>query len=175
MKSLLFLLVTVFAVPPAHATHVVGLGSKTVEKCAYALDPAIALIRKLKYPEDWTVYVTCSDSQWQTLRQESGATTNYAFTDLAQKSSFMRGQMFRDSMPDVTQWRYTPETVFAHELGHIRCYLNNPTNRKCRSEAAAEKWAGQPAKTVRTVDPWMPSPIERNRPIQPPHHGRYPD
>jgi hypothetical protein len=145
MKPLLFLLVTVFAVPPAHATHVVGLGSKTVEKCAYALDPAVALMRKLNYPEDWTVYVTCSDFQWETLRQESGATTSYAFTNLAQTIFFMRGEMFRDSMPDVRQWRYTPETVFAHELGHIRCYLNNPKNGKCRSEAAAEKCAGQPA------------------------------
>jgi len=174
MKPLLFLLVTVFAVPPAHASHVVGLGSKTVERCAYAIDPTVALLRKLSYPADWTVYLTCTESMWQTMRQKSGATTSYAFTSFADKSTVMRGEMFRDILPDVRQWRYTPETVFAHELGHIRCYLNNPKNRKCRSEAAAEKWADRPPKTVPTLDLW--SPTERNRTAPPPQRsGRYPD
>jgi hypothetical protein len=51
MKPLLFLLlVTVFAVPPARASHVIGLDSKTVERCSYAIDPTVALLRKLPYP-----------------------------------------------------------------------------------------------------------------------------
>jgi len=175
MKPLLFLLlVTVFAVPPARASHVVGLGSKTVERCAYAIDPTVALLRKLAYPADWTVYITCIESMWQTMRQRSGATTSYAFTSFGDKSTVMRGEMFRDVLPDVRQWRYTPETIFAHELGHIRCYLNNPQNRKCRDEDTAWKWAGQSAKSVPTLDPWVPT---EHRSIAPPpqRSRRYPD
>jgi len=172
MKPLLFLLVTVFAVPPARASHVVGLDSKTVERCSYAIDPTVALLRKLPYPADWTVYVTCTDSMWQTMRQRPGATSSYAFTSFRDKSTVMRGEMFRDVLPDVRQWRYTPETIFAHELGHIRCYLNNPKNRKCRDEDTAWKWAGQPAKSVPTLDPWMPMEHRSTAPLPLPHRSR---
>jgi len=92
-------------------------GGPGLEACNYAVNPTVDLVTKLHYPPDWTVVLACDDVAWEHLRLHSGATTNYAFTFFKRKMTIVRGAIFINPM----EWEYSPEEVFRHELGHIRC------------------------------------------------------
>jgi hypothetical protein len=111
-----------------HAVNVIAAGTKTVEACAFAVNPAAEIVRHLPYPEDWKVVVVCNEIVWDTLMKQKSVEylTDYAFTFQPNHVTFIRAKVFAERM------RYTPEQVLRHELGHIMC--------KCDDEERAWNW-----------------------------------
>jgi hypothetical protein len=92
---------------------------------------AYEVIRSLPvaYPKDWTIVVTCTESEWQYVRRKADAMqTNNAFTNLEHRITIIHGQIFLDP----PQFR-PAQLILLHELGHITC--------RCDSEDKAEDWA----------------------------------
>lgn len=112
-----------------YAATVIAAGTKTVEACAFAVNPAAEIVSQLPYPDDWKVVVVCNEILWDTLMKQKNLEylTDYAFTFQLNRVTFIRAKVFAERM------RYTPEQVLRHELGHIMC--------KCDDEDRAWNWA----------------------------------
>src|SRR5215470_5266135 len=114
---------------PTHAATVIAAGTKTVEACSFALDPAAKIVGRLPYPSDWKVVVVCNENVWDMLMKQSKVNyvSDYAFTYRPNRITFIRAKIFAERM------KYSPEQVLKHELGHIVC--------KCDDEEVAWRWA----------------------------------
>jgi hypothetical protein len=76
------------------------------------------------YPSDWTIDVMCTDISWNELCQIADQKkTGTAFTVLAKRQTFVRGDVFNHARSAYRQ-------TMAHELGHVLC--------KCASEEIAD-------------------------------------
>lgn len=130
---LLFLIVSVAV--QSGASTVIAAGTKTVEACGFAVNPAAQIIGQLPYPADWKVVVVCNENVWDTLLRQQGVNfaSNYAFTYLPNHVTFIRARVFLERM------NYSPEQVLKHELGHILC--------DCDNEEVAWRWAATQSKT----------------------------
>lgn len=112
-----------------YAATVIAAGTKTVEACAFAVNPAAEIVSQLPYPDEWKVVVVCNEIVWDMLMKQKNVEylTDYAFTFQPNRVTFIRARVF------VERMRYTPEQVLRHELGHIMC--------KCDDEDRAWNWA----------------------------------
>lgn len=112
-----------------YGATVLAAGTKTVEACAFAVNPAAEIVGQLPYPDDWKVVVVCNEIVWDMLMKQKNVDylTDYAFTFQPNRVTFIRAKIFAERMP------YTPEQVLRHELGHIIC--------KCDDEDRAWNWA----------------------------------
>jgi hypothetical protein len=102
----------------------------TSKSCA-ALPAAVQIINHLPtaYPRDWTVVITCSDSDWHYLQRKADAFgTIDAFTNIKGKTTVIRGEIFLN--PRIGR---SARVVLLHELGHITC--------QCGDEDTAEEFA----------------------------------
>jgi len=134
----LFLLLG-FTAFPLWATEV-AVTTKTVKACDFALNPTLAIIKRVPHPSNWKVVIVCTDMEWDRLLmldKRIEHISNYAFTRFSPNDptirpvTYIRGHLFVENPP----FNYRPERVLKHELGHIFC--------KCMNEDTASNWADQ--------------------------------
>src|SRR5262245_40002743 len=115
-EVILLLLFASFATQ-SHAATVFAAGTKTVEACAFAVNPTAKIVSNLHYPAAWKIVVVCNENMWDTLMRQANVNfvSNYAFTFQPNHVTFIRAKIFLERMT------YTPEQVLEHELGHIMC------------------------------------------------------
>jgi hypothetical protein len=105
----------------ADAASIKVLAAKTIQ--CQALQPLLADLNTLHFPSDWTVYVACDVSTWQTIlvRSDNLGKTGAAFTDRTRKFTIINGMMYAPMFPFQPYTQKTPQRVLKHELGHITC------------------------------------------------------
>src|ERR1700758_3507247 len=81
-----------FAAPGA---TVIAAGTKTVEACGFAVNPAAQIISKLPYPANWKIVVVCNDNVWDTLMRQRRVNfiSKYAFTFQPNGVTFIRAKV----------------------------------------------------------------------------------
>ena len=116
---------------PGYAATVIAAGTKTIEACAFAVNPAAEIVSRMPYPADWKIVVVCNEIMWNMLMKRSKVNyiSDYAFTYQPNRVTFIRAKVFAERM------KYTPEKALKHELGHIMC--------KCDNEDVAWNWAAK--------------------------------
>jgi len=84
-----------------------------------------AELKDLRFPDHWTIEITCTPIAWQQAQQRAGGVpTTTAFSQLNNRVTVLNGAIFR-------ALRSSYRRVIAHELGHVTC--------GCSDEYDAEK------------------------------------
>jgi hypothetical protein len=107
-----------------HGPHIVSLGGTADGACLKTLQALQREMVLLRFPDEWTVAVTCNSVTWgQAKRRAGNPSTSTAFTGLTSKWTVINSDVVRGLTPIF-------QHTLAHELGHIRC--------NCVDESRAE-------------------------------------
>jgi hypothetical protein len=120
----------------AHASvKVVSVGVKTPTECP-ALQPLVADLKDVQFPDGWTVYVTCTARAWDDAGRQldTRGRTNAAMTSQTGYFTVINGAVYSSSFDWTGTRQRTGKEVLRHERGHILC--------RCNDEDKADKAAG---------------------------------
>jgi len=104
------------------AVNIIALGVNKPADCP-ALRPLLEDLKAVQFPNNWTVYVTCSDVTWQKViqREDVEGLTSVGITDRLHKLTIINGTMYSPLFSFDRQAQRTPVRILKHELGHIVC------------------------------------------------------
>jgi len=104
------------------AANIVALGVNKPADCP-ALRPLLEDLKAVQFPNNWTVYVACSDVVWQKIiqREDVEGLTSVGITDRVHKLTIINGAMYSPLFSFDRQVQRTPVRILKHELGHIIC------------------------------------------------------
>jgi hypothetical protein len=104
------------------AANIVALGVNKPADCA-ALAPLLDDLKTVQFPNNWTVYIACSDVTWRKViqREDVEGLTSAGITDRVHKLTIINGGMYFPLFSFDRQVQKTPVRILKHELGHIVC------------------------------------------------------
>ena len=123
MKNLFRLAAIIAAlVSSVSAANIIALGVNKPTDCA-ALAPLLEDMKTVQFPNNWTVYIACSDVTWQKViqREDVEGLTSAGITDRVHKLTIINGGMYSPLFSFDRQVQKTPVRILKHELGHIVC------------------------------------------------------
>ena len=119
------------------SVKVISVGVKRPAECR-ALEPLVADLNSVQFPNGWTIFVACTASAWDdAVRQlDTWGRTNVAMTSQARHFTVINGAVYSPAFDWTRTRQRTGKEILRHELGHI-FYRDD------------EDEAGQSARTVR--------------------------
>ncbi|HEY1247766.1 MAG TPA: hypothetical protein VGE97_02140 [Nitrososphaera sp.] len=104
------------------AVNVIALGVNKPADCA-ALAPLLEDMKTVQFPNNWTIYIACSDVVWQRIiqREDVEGLTSAGITDRVHKLTIINGAVYSPLFSFDRQVQKTPMRILKHELGHITC------------------------------------------------------
>lgn len=123
MKNLFRLAAIIAAlVNSVSAANIIALGVNKPADCS-ALAPLLEDLKTVQFPNNWTVYVACSDVTWQKIvqREDVQGMTGVGITDRTHKLTIINGAMYSPLFSFNRQAQRNPVRILKHELGHVVC------------------------------------------------------
>jgi hypothetical protein len=105
----------------ANAAKIQFVNVKSPTSCP-AFKQVISDLDVVKFPSDWTVYVSCDRMTWDTIRQRAdNPNTDVAMTERGRKFTIINALMYQPMYNFGPYTQKTPLRALKHELGHVIC------------------------------------------------------
>ena len=123
MKKFLWLscILAVLTLNVAQAATVSFLNMKRPQDCP-AFNEIAADLDTVRFPNDWKIYVACSDVTWKQVQSRGDVNgTDAAYTSRSKKFTVINAGMYNPTFDWSPYSQKTPQGALRHELGHITC------------------------------------------------------